>query len=98
MYVYECLCICACLGQQLFSTSLLLVLVFKDSSAAFSLYFFYVYGCFSCHYMFGLHMHSACRGQKRALYPMELDLKMIVSYYVGAWSRIQILWKCTQCF
>lgn len=37
---------CACLDQQLFSTSLLLVCEFKDSSVAPSLYFFMCMGVF----------------------------------------------------
>lgn len=37
---------------------------------------------------------SACRGQKRALGPQELELEMVKSHCVGA---NQVLWKISQC-
>lgn len=38
------------------------------------------------------------RGQERVLDPLELELQMVVSQYVGAENQNCVLWKNSQCF
>lgn len=43
-----------------------------------------VYGCFAFVYIYGPYASSIHRSQDRAPDPLELDLQMFVSSYVGA--------------
>ena len=40
---------------------------------------------------------GACRGQKGALDPQELELQMVGGCHVGAENQTQVLWKSSQC-
>ena len=42
-------------------------------------------------------MPTACRGQKRVSDPLELDLRPVVNYHVGAGNQIQVLCKNSKC-
>lgn len=40
---------------------------------------------------------NALRGQNKVLDPMELELQTVVSSYVVAGDRSEVLWKSSQC-
>lgn len=33
------------------------------------------------------------RTQKKVTFPLKMELQTVVSWYVGAWKRIWVLWK-----
>lgn len=60
------------------------------------LFVFYVYECFACiYYMSTTHMCSACRGQKRVLDPLELQLQIFVDHHMGAGNQTWVFGKIT---
>ena len=57
----------------------------------------HVYECFVCILIYASYACNTCRGQERALVPLDLELKMVVSCCVGARNLAWILWKSSQC-
>lgn len=49
-------------------------------------------------YMCIYHVFGACKGQKRVLETLELELQMVVSCHVPVGKQMWVLWKSSQCF
>lgn len=50
-----------------------------------------VYGCFAYLYVLHIpHAYNVCRGQKRALYPLELQLQVDIIYHMVAKIQTQV--------
>ena len=47
--------------------------------------------------MHAVYVPIDCGRYKRALDPLDLELQVVVSHYVGAGNEIQVLWKSIQC-
>lgn len=58
---------------------------------------FYVYVCVLpvCMYC-TTYVLGTCRGEKRLLGPLELELQVLLSHHVGAGDQIWVLWKSGQ--
>lgn len=54
--------------------------------------------CLACVFV---SVHHACAwgwmGQKRASYPLGLELQTFTGCYVGAGNRIQVFWRSSRC-
>jgi hypothetical protein len=42
-------------------------------------------------------MPGACRSQKRALDPLEMELQAVINRHVGAETKTWVLWQSNQC-
>ena len=54
-------------------------------------------GVYLCECMCATCMSGACRGQKRASDPLEVDLQAAVCHHVGAEKQNQLLSKSSRC-
>lgn len=66
------------------------------SSYFFQKIYFYVYQCvtpstYVCHVC-----AWCCKGHKRSLEPLELELQTVVNFH-GAWNQTQVSYKSSKC-
>lgn len=56
-----------------------------------------MHGCFTLIYVVcAPHMCSACKGSKRALDALGLELQMVMNHLVGSGNQAGVLWKSIQ--
>lgn len=55
-----------------------------------------MYEVFVYKYVYVPHAFSALRGHKRASYPLELELKLVVSCHISAEKQAGVCWKNSQ--
>lgn len=61
--------------------------------------FFCVYERLTCMYVHTtICVSGVCRGQKRVLGLLKLEVWMFVIYHVGARNQTHVFWKSTKCF
>lgn len=54
-------------------------------------------GCFACKSVYQVYNPGICGIPKKPLGPLELELQIVVSHYVGAGNLTQVVWKSSQC-